>query len=491
MPTQPTKTSGRPGLRRSIEPIANIAFTYASTGLDLIYLATTVLVFPRIADKAMFGEYRVLVLYGGYAGFLHLGLLIGFYQESLHSGSQRHKLALFTKTRRLLLVTMLVLAPLGALVFSILNPSVSGMTVAALLLSWFLLNGQTLNNYATQTQGRFDRFFAYNCAGRCVGIAFVCSIAFARKISTATLDASFLLPTAVSVVVAEAFFHGRFSIYKSEADEDGPTVPVTLHWRSCAHLYAANVLASLALTADKIVVASRFAPKVFADYAFAFSLSSLVLYAGDGIATATLPLLLRRGATERTRRQSHAIWRWLYWCAPFAFWPALVFIGRWYGAYVSCEPFLACFAATLPAVIYCKSYCGSAAIAAKAWHVQSRINAAGLAAVAIGVGAGGYLGRGPLAVCEGWCLGIFAWAVLCAWRLGKGSERRVKRELRRGLADAALSSCAFGLGFIALRFGGLMGAVTHLAIAAAIMTSLEAWARSRRSVNAEPGMQPP
>jgi hypothetical protein len=468
MPAPDTGQNESPGPTRSLEPAGNIAFTYASTGLDLLYLATTVLVFPRIADKAMFAEYRILILYGGYAGFLHLGILNGFYQESLHSASQSHKLALFRKARRLLFWVLLLVAPIGALVFSLLNPTASKTTVAAILISWFLLNGQTLNNYATQTQGRFDRFFAYNCIGRSVGILFVFAIAFSRDLSTVTLDASFLLPTAVTVAVAEAFNLGRLSIYAAAAPA-APQAPVTLHWRSCLHLYAANVFAALALSADKIVVASQFARKIFADYSFAFSLSSLVLYAGDGIATATLPLLLRKGATDNTRRQSHSIWKWLYWSAPFAFWPAIVFVDRWYAAYATCIPFLACFSATLPAVIYCKSYCGSAAIAARVSHLQSRINLLGLLAVALGIVAASFYGKAPLLVCEGWCVGIFAWAASCSWQLGRNSDERVRGDLLEGFWHVAMSAAAFGVGYGSMRLGHLVAFTMHGAVAALIL----------------------
>lgn len=455
-----------PPERASREPARNLAYTYASTGLDLLYLATTVLVFPRIAEKAVFAEYRILLLYGSYAGFLHLGLLNGFYQASLHSASAASRLALFRKTRRILLGMLLVLAPLGAVVFALCNPTASGTTVAALLVSWFLLNGQTLVNYATQTQGRFDRFFAYNCAGRCLGIAFVCAIALSGNISSVTLDISFLLPIAVTVVLAEAMSHGRLNIYGGAAAPGAPLPAAALEWRSGAHLYAANVFASLALSADKLLVASQFARGVFADYSFAFSLSSLVLYAGDGIATATLPVLLRRGASDTTRRQAHSIWRWLYWTAPFAYWPATVFIGRWYPAYATCKPYLACFSATLPAVIFCKSYCGSTAIAARASHRQSWINLAGLAAIAAGITIANRAYGRPLAVCMGWGLGVLAWAALCSWRLGRHSEPRVRSELRKGLLDAGMSAAAFGAGLYLVRFGAPAGALAHLSMAA-------------------------
>ncbi len=469
MPAPDIRQPDSAGGKTSLEPAKNLALTYATTGLDLLYLATTVLVFPRIAEKAIFAEYRILILYSGYAGFLHIGLLNGFYQESLHSDSPVHRLALFRKARRLLLWVQLLLVPMGAVVFWLLNPTASTGTVVALLISWFLLNGQTLNNYAAQTQGRFDRFFAYNCAGRCAGIIFVCAIALNRDISAITLEISFLLPLAVSVALAEALNLGRFSIYAPEAPET-PGTPVFLHWISGAHLYAANVFASLVLSADKVVIASQFARKVFADYSFAFSLSSVVLYAGDGIATATLPLLLRKNASEATRNQSHSIWKWLYWSAPFAFWPGILFIRRWYAAYVTCVPFLACFAATLPAVIYCKSYCASAAITAKAWHRQSRVNLLGLATIAAAIAAADFYDRSPLAICLAWCIGILAWAALCSWMLARGGETRVRKELRTGLLQASLSAAAFGCGFYVMRHGALAGAAVHLAIAASALS---------------------
>ncbi len=486
MPPADTRPPEAPPRRRTLEPASNIAFTYASTGLDLLYLATTVLVFPRIADKAMFAEYRILILYGGYAGFLHFGILNGFYQESLHNHASAYKRALYRKARRLLLGVLLVAAPLCALVFSLVNPTASATTVAALLASWFLLNAQTLNNYATQTQGRFDRFFAYNCAGRCVGIAFVCLIAFSRSITTATLDISFLLPIAVSVLAAEAFAHGRFNIYATPETEP-PGQPVTLHWRSCAHLYVAGVLSSLALSADKVVVAAQFERRVFADYSFAFSLSSLILYAGDGIATATLPLLLRKGATEATRRQSHLIWEWLYWSAPLVFWPASAFIDLWYPAYASSKPFLACFCLTLPAVIYCRSYCGMAAIAAKAAYLQSRVNLLGLATISFGIVAAEYYSSQPLMVCAGWCLGVFGWAALCPWMLGRSSEPRVRAELAIGLRDVALSSGVFGAVYYLLRLGGLPGAAVHVALAAAALGLPRLWNSMRGPKRAPQG----
>jgi hypothetical protein len=460
---------------RALEQAKNIAFTYGVTGLDLLYLATTVLVFPRIAEKAVFAEYRILILYSGYAGFLHLGLLSGFYLESLHSQSLPHKLALLRKTRRLLLGLLLLLAPIGAVGFWLLNPTESATTVAALLLSWFLLNGQTLCNYAAQTQGGFNRFFAYNCIGRCAGLAFICIIAATKTVSTLTLDCSFLLPIAVSVAAAEALSYSRFRAPAADAQAEAAPVSVTLQWRSCAHLYAANVFATLALSVDKVVIASQFARKTFADYSFAFSLSSLVLYAGDGIATATLPLLLRLKAADRARLQSHSIWIWLYWCAPFAFWPATFFVDTWYSGYDTCKPFLLCFCATLPAIIYCKSYCGSAAIAAKASHLQSRVNLLGLAAIAAGIGAAEYHGGGPLYVCLGWGAGVFGWAVLCCWLLGKSNDERVRAELKAGLLQVALSSAAFGLGYGATRRGFVAGAVSHAALAAAALTLPRLW----------------
>jgi hypothetical protein len=484
MPVPDLSRTAPPTPIKSSEQARNIAFTYAVTGLDLLYLATTVLLFPRIADKAVFAEYRILILYSGYAGFLHVGLLSGFYLESLHSRSLAHKLALLRKTRRLLLAFLLLLAPAGVAAFWLLNPTASAVTVASLLLSWFLLNGQTLCNYAAQTQEGFNRFFAYNCIGRCAGLVFIGLIAATGTVSTLTLDCSFLLPIALSVAAAEALQHSR-SRASPAPPADAP--PVTLQWRSCAHLYAANVLATLALSADKAIVAAQFARKTFADYSFAFSLSSLVLYAGDGIATATLPLLLRLRAADRDRLQSHSIWIWLYWCAPFAFWPASFFIGRWYVAYGTCKPFLLCFCATLPAVVYCKSYCGSAAIAAKASHLQSRVNLLGVAAIALAISAGEYCDGRPAAVCLGWCAGIAAWAALCCWLLGKSNDGRVRAELRAGLAHVAASAAAFGLGCAAARHGLLAGAAAHGACAAGALSLDRKWA-GRGSAAAEAGV---
>jgi hypothetical protein len=464
---------------RLLEPARNLALTYAVTGLDLLYLGVAVLVFPRIAEKSIFAEYRILVLYSGYAGFLHLGLLSGFYLESLHSNSLGRKRALLRKTRRYLYGFLFLLAPLVAFIFVLLNPSASKFTVAALILSWFLLNGQTLCNYAAQTQNGFNRFFIYNCAGRCVGLVFVCLIAISGSVSTVTLDISFLLPIAVAVVVAEVLssrVDHATAVQEGAIDE---TRPVTLNWRPCAHLYAANVFATLALSVDKVVVAAQFAKGIFADYSFAFSLSSLVLYAGDGVATATLPLLVKTRLVGKATLQPDLIWIGLYWFAPFAFWPARLFVEHWYPAYKSSETYLGFFSATLPAIIYCKSYCISTSIAAKASHLQSRVNFAGIVSIAIGICGAEYYDAMPISVCRGWCGGVFIWAALSCWCLSRNDEVNVAPQLRQGLVSAGLSSLAFGASYYAMRYGALAGPVTHLLLTAAIILLFAVVSRTR------------
>src|SRR5215469_3835973 len=100
---------------RNPSPIGNVISTYLISGLDLALLITTTVFIPALATKEDFGNYRLMVLYAGYAGLLHLGVLNGLYLELLGKSIGPNQIRLASAVRHLLLRLQLVAIPFGCL----------------------------------------------------------------------------------------------------------------------------------------------------------------------------------------------------------------------------------------------------------------------------------------------------------------------------------------------------------------------------------------
>ena len=234
---------------RNPSPIGNIISTYFISGLDLVLLITVTVFIPALASKEDFGNYRLMVLYAGYAGFLHFGVLNGLYLELLGKSIGPNQIRLASAVRRLLLLLQFVTIPLGCLLLLV---AVTGpgkkIIVLVVAIAWACNNLTTFHNYFWQATNNFTNYTKVNGASRIIGLIVAGAIIIAGKVSTVWLALLLVLPILTSTSLYEVTWRGVVGKPEEAAQGMGSV------WKRGVVLFGANIATFLLFSSDKLCI---------------------------------------------------------------------------------------------------------------------------------------------------------------------------------------------------------------------------------------------
>jgi O-antigen/teichoic acid export membrane protein len=322
------------------------ALSISVRGADLIVSAFLSLALPLLASKSDYGAYRLVVLYAGYAGLVHLGLLDGFYLYALgrRIGDIPHHTSVAV-LRTLVLLYLFFGSALLLLLYSFLPTARSGQVAVTIGIGWILIGLATYYNFLYQATRNFRAFAIANLAGRAsAALAIACLFAWSQ-VGFTLLAASFVVPLIVTLFAYLALAGFR-PIPGSPVGTAGPLGEI---WLPGLTLFAGNLAMTGLFSVDNVFVSVVSDPTRYADYAFAYSLAAVAFAFVEGAASAMTPYLAC--ASDQTTADSRAVLLVqviAVWLTPATFWLYEPLILRFYPSFEASIPLLRWFSVALP-----------------------------------------------------------------------------------------------------------------------------------------------
>lgn len=258
---------------------------------------------PRLLTIENYGMYRLFILYGGFTGILHLGLLDG----ALIRWSVRPQELLpreFSATTIFLLVQHFVLLPLGLFVVWVVSRGTGWMWLAvAVALYGVVWNWATLSQCALQAARQFGWLSFFTLVNPVVLLLSVLALHRMRQLTLGPLVTAFILSWFASGVGSWAFLRRNFAgpALRPSVVWDLGTASLRLGWS----VLLANCFTSLAIALDRFFVSAAFPIREFAIYGFAANALAVVNTLILSTARVVFPYL-SEGVSAETRIRAYA-----------------------------------------------------------------------------------------------------------------------------------------------------------------------------------------
>lgn len=429
--------------------LKNVGLVYVVALIQFASSLLSNLVVPAVATKADYADYRLVVLYAGYAGLLHFGLLNGFYLEIVGKDIRHIEYRLIRSVRRALVVLQMSVFAVAVVLLVWIHPvDIRREVLLVVILSWGLANWITFYNYLFQSTDQFRQYTVINSASSLVGILLLSAIVLARATQSPNLPLAFLVPLAVTSILYEILWLTRTrsqlqhteTVKTKETNSLSASLPKL--WRRGLVLYLANAGVVLMFSLGGLFVSLLFLPTEFADYAFAYGFASISYIAFDGLMVALTPYIAQSQGSINRERASVFASVVLIWLTPLVFWIGCQVIDGWLPKYAAATPLLRLFSASLPLSAIIRARVVSAATANRREDVLLRFAIISVCVTAMCIGGTYLLSHTISGVALGWVLGI-AFA-------GIFGNLYVDRQLRRGdilgiglVLNALLASLVF------------------------------------------------
>lgn len=315
------------------------------------------LALPLVMVKGQFADVRAFLLFAGYGGLLHFGLLDGFYLSVVGSRLLDLPLGYVRTIRRVVLV--LQLAAVGSVVLlcrlvPILqeNQRIALPSVLLASMTCYL----TIYAYLLQGTGRFWTYVRVNVATTLfalVGILGLVAIGRASYVAVAVL---YVLSALITILIFELWWLSWARTNRGYA-ETGGRETLTATWHRGFVLFSASAFLLLLFSIDKLTVAIRYPKSDFAEYAFAAGIVGILYLALDALAYAINPFIggvLRMGNIDA--RKFRLLLVSLVWFAPAIYWPAVRGVMEAYPHYETTPSTLRALMASIPSIVVFRAW---------------------------------------------------------------------------------------------------------------------------------------
>jgi hypothetical protein len=394
------RAAGRTDLFRNLFHVGAVG------AIDISFSIAANIFFPRAVAKEEYAAYRLYLLYVGYAGVLHFGLLDGLYLRIVGRQPQEVSTILLSQVRGALL-SLQVLISLAVLPMllrfdvpdaSLAMPLVLVGTVAATnLLTFYTFLLQATNNFGSVAWA----VGTSRATGAVVAIALI--------LSGGATALWLSLCQFVPVAVAAGWLARRSTLMRwGEAASGGKTTWVALPplWRAGATLFLGNLSVTLALTMGTLMASIVLERRLFADFAFAAGLASVMVVGFEWLATAAAPLHVRLVESGTGTSGWETPLLALMWLAPMVYWGAVIVVRGYLPAYLPALAYLAWFAASLPFIGIVRTRAGTVCRALGRQDVFLKLGLYGAAVVGGTMAAAWALRPSAASIAVGWTIGF-------------------------------------------------------------------------------------
>jgi O-antigen/teichoic acid export membrane protein len=272
-----------------------LLFSFANV-LALVCNGVLTFLLPRLLPMESYGYYRLFVLYGGFAGVLHLGLLDGALTRwAARPG--RMKPEMLSSLGFLLAEHAAILVPATALLAVLFHGKPWFFLVIAIASYAVVFNLSTLGQFALQADKVFGLLSAMTVLNPMLLLASVVALHYWHRLTLNALIAAYILSWLMAAVPVWCFLFRKFHAGRRRAGHIWQTgsYNIRVGWSVLLALLITNV----ALSLDRIIVSISFSIREFAIYSLAatalavvntiiLSVSRVVFpYLSDGLSTET------------------------------------------------------------------------------------------------------------------------------------------------------------------------------------------------------------
>jgi SAM-dependent methyltransferase len=450
-------------------------FGGASLSELLVSIAANLLV-PLVVAKTTYAGYRTALLYMGYAGLLHFGLLNGFYLDVLGRPLSAISWWRFRSVLRVLLITQVVALPAVGLLLWSYAPlwRFDAMSLLITVVGLGTANAATAYSYLWQGTGVFRPLASSTVGARLIGLGALALVLWWRPRSLPLLIVAAVLPS-FAMWRLNAAFASRARLARS-TNAPGVGADLDLHqlWSRGRALYAANALLALLFTVDNLTVAVTFVPAQFASYAFAYGLSTLSYLGVNALTAAAAHALARKGREpERPPDRSALAYVAAIWGMPLTYWVGGAAARRYFPGFTDVDALLFLFCLALPFGTLLRSRVVATDSAAGREAGTARVALMSLVLVVAAIAACGLLEPTPVGIATGWTAGLIGSTTVAM--LLRNRTSRVHEHAGRLLAHAACAAIAL---LLLSRVSWWWGGGAAFAVAAAAIIAFE-WRKGR------------
>jgi O-antigen/teichoic acid export membrane protein len=384
----------------------NLSSVAAVGVIDIGFSLASNILFPRTVPKAEFAAYRIFLLYSGYAGIVHFGLLDGLYLRAVGHEASDVPAELVSRVRRglwvLLCLASFAILPL-LLRFGVPDASIGlplvlvGMVVATNLVAFY--------TYLLQATSHFGLVARMVAAPRVVGVVAAMALIILGVATAMRLALCVLGP----VVASAALLAGSSRSMPWRSDARGSQlgrVALLPVWRDGMALFLGNVGITVALTAGTLVASLVLERQTFAEYAFAAGLVSLMFIGFEWLAVAASPLHAKLVRTGSASTEWERLLLALMWLSPTVYWGGLLVVRVYLPSYEPSLGLLAWLAGSLPFFGIVRTRAATVCRATGRQDAFLRLGVTGCVVVGAAVAAGGIYGHGAAWIAASWALAI-------------------------------------------------------------------------------------
>jgi O-antigen/teichoic acid export membrane protein len=310
------------------------------TGANFLCLALNgVLAFllPRLLPMEAYGYYRLLLLYGSFAGIVHLGFLDGLLIRWAEDPGTRLPRELGPALRFLGIEHAGMLLPPVFVVIAFVSEPHSTVLVFAIAAYALLWNWACLGQYALQALKLFSPLSLFTVAAPLLLLGVVLALSRLGLLSLETVLVACLLANLIATVGQWIFVRGHVRKYS----ECGTAELGFRHLRLGWSILGANLIAMLVVSLDRIVLSARFSIREFALYSFAANALGLTYSAILSVARVVFPYLSEGMSPEgliRAYQTGEAAVLFLWGVGIVTYFPLAWMVGRWLPNYVDSLP---------------------------------------------------------------------------------------------------------------------------------------------------------
>lgn len=248
-------------------------FSFANV-LALVANGVLTFLLPRLLSMESYGYYRLFLLYGSFAGVLHLGLLDGALIRWAARPQQRLSAELAGSLEFLLAEHAVVIMPAVAILALIFHRQPWFFLVTALVLYAVVYNVATLGQFALQADKAFSLLSAVTVLNPAILLATVVVLHFMHHLTLSAAIYAYVGSCLLAAIPVWMSLARRFQLKRGNAKHA---------WRVGAHnvrigwtVLLALLLTNVALALDRIVVSVSYGIRDFAVYSLAATALAVV-----------------------------------------------------------------------------------------------------------------------------------------------------------------------------------------------------------------------
>lgn len=281
--------------------VRHVALFSSANVLALVCNGVLTFLLPRLLSMETYGYYRLFILYGGFAGVLHLGLLDGALIRWAARPEQRLAAELAGGLTFLLAQHAVILVPVTAIMALLFHSQPWFFVVISLALYAVVFNVATFGQFALQAEKSFVLLSAVTVLNPSILLAAIVVLHFMNRLTLATVIGAYIsswLLAAIPVWIALGRFRWKGASLRHAWKIGAHNVRIG--WSVLIALLLTNIVLSL----DRIVVSISYGVRDFAVYSLAATALAVVNTVILSVSRVLFPYL-SNGMSRERQKQSY------------------------------------------------------------------------------------------------------------------------------------------------------------------------------------------